>query len=102
MPNTVDENLLAKRIVRRWHWRKRSFETQVKKLPTTFSVRNFHQIIEANTLIQRYLIFINSTDLSIFPLLSERQTNNVLFIIAYIKEIIAILTQKISEAHRNI
>ena len=102
MPNTVDENLLAKRIVRRWHWRKRSFENQVRKLPTTFTVRNFHQIVEANTLIQRYLMFINSTDFSLFSLLSERQVNNISFIIAYIKEIIAILTQKIKEARQNI
>jgi hypothetical protein len=102
MTNTADQIELAKGFVRRWHWRKRSFESQVIKLPTTFTVRNFHQIVEANTLIQRYLIFIDNTDLSLFPLLSERQINNISFIIAYIKEIIAILTQKIKEARQNI
>jgi hypothetical protein len=102
MTNTVEQIELAKRIVRRWHWRKRSFESQVRKLPTTFTVQNLHQIVEANTLIQRYLIFIDNTDLSLYPLLSERQINNISFIIAYIKEIIAILTQKIKEARQNI
>jgi hypothetical protein len=102
MTNTVEQIEQAKRFVRRWHWRKQSFETQVRKLPTTFTVRNFHQIVEANTLIQRYLIFIDNTDLSFFPLLSERQINNISFIIAYIKDIIAILTQKIKEARQNI